>query len=633
MTHRFWLTLLILGVWLMPLGPVPTAGAQNPGGRGALPPAALSGGGIVSNCTEGGLDANLAVGGTVTFNCGGPFTFFLTSTKNITQSTTVDGSGGITLDGSGSYSIFSVQPGVTLTLKNITLNGANGTNTDGGAIKNHGTLSLDHTIIQSSRTDSNHSGGAIFSDGPVFIVDSLLQNNKAGSAGALFANFAQAVVTISDSTFSGNVTSNTVTGFGGAIWVGEQAQVSITGGAILSNSAKFGGGLYLSQNATVTLASTGAPLLVSGNSATGSGGGIDNSAGRVTATNATLSRNSAPLGGGVYNNGGQLALTNATLSGNSAGSGGAIANDQLTGAASLLHVTLSGNTATFGGGGLYNNHASATLANVILSGNVVSNTFSSATYGGGIENYGTLTVTNSTISGNTARSNLIGLTFGGGLYNNAYTSHDTAVLINSTVSGNSAYDGGGILNVGTLALTNSTLNANSAAGTGGGLENYHGTALLTNVTLSGNSANTGGGLFQQGTAPTESTTLRNSLIVSGLSGANCYEDPGSFGSLVSAGYNLSNEGTCTPYFNQPGDVNNQNPNLGPVANNGGPTLTQLPIPPSPAIDAIPFGTNGCGTLLTTDQRGAPRPINGLCDRGAVEAAWPFPRLWLALVRR
>jgi len=52
-----------------------------------------------------------------------------------------------------------------------------------------------------------------------------------------------------------------------------------------------------------------------------------------------------------------------------------------------------------------------------------------------------------------------------------------------------------------------------------------------------------------------------------------------------------------------------------------------------AIDAVSNGTNGCGTTLTTDQRGAPRPINTMCDIGSVEAGWPFPRLWLALARR
>jgi hypothetical protein len=42
------------------------------------------------------------------------------------------------------------------------------------------------------------------------------------------------------------------------------------------------------------------------------------------------------------------------------------------------------------------------------------------------------------------------------------------------------------------------------------------------------------------------------------------------------------------------------------------------LPGSPAIDAIPLGTSGCGTTITTDQRGFPRPIGGRCDIGAYE---------------
>jgi len=67
---------------------------------------------------------------------------------------------------------------------------------------------------------------------------------------------------------------------------------------------------------------------------------------------------------------------------------------------------------------------------------------------------------------------------------------------------------------------------------------------------------------------------------------------------------------CRPF------VSNENPNLGHLANNGGPTFTRVPNPPSMAIDAIPNGTNGCGTTLTTDLRGAPRPINRRCDTPA-----------------
>ncbi len=60
--------------------------------------------------------------------------------------------------------------------------------------------------------------------------------------------------------------------------------------------------------------------------------------------------------------------------------------------------------------------------------------------------------------------------------------------------------------------------------------------------------------------------------------------------------------------------------IGPLANNGGPTKTHLPVAGSPAIDT------GDNTLIpagvTTDQRGPgfPRISNGTVDIGAVEKA-------------
>ena len=39
---------------------------------------------------------------------------------------------------------------------------------------------------------------------------------------------------------------------------------------------------------------------------------------------------------------------------------------------------------------------------------------------------------------------------------------------------------------------------------------------------------------------------------------------------------------------------------------------------SPAINAIPKATNGCGTEVKTDQRGVKRPQGSGCDTGAFE---------------
>jgi hypothetical protein len=53
------------------------------------------------------------------------------------------------------------------------------------------------------------------------------------------------------------------------------------------------------------------------------------------------------------------------------------------------------------------------------------------------------------------------------------------------------------------------------------------------------------------------------------------------------------------------------PKLGPLANNGGPTLTMALLPGSPAIDA--WNTS---LSPSTDQRGFPRPIGLAADIGA-----------------
>ena len=246
-------------------------------------------------------------------------------------------------------------------------------------------------------------------------------------------------------------------------------------------------------------------------------------------------------------------------------------------------------------------------AHVSLANLTIRNGFGAAG-GGGICNRGTLTVTNSTVSGNTARG-MPGK--GGGIFNVG-----TLTVTNSTVTGNSvsgafgAGFGGGIENQGTAAVNNSTVSGNSATAGGGGIGNLQGSVTINNSTVSGNSvhfAGDGGGIA--GTV-----TLQNSIVASN-SGGNCK------GGVVSKGYNLSSDNSCN--FSNSGDRNNTDPKLGPLQNNGGPTQTMALLPGSPAIDAgNPSGcTDGQGHLLTTDQRGMPRPDSedtGGCDMGAYE---------------
>ena len=180
-------------------------------------------------------------------------------------------------------------------------------------------------------------------------------------------------------------------------------------------------------------------------------------------------------------------------------------------------------------------------------------------------------------------------------------------------------EGGGIYNAGTATITNSTISGNNGYLRGGGILT---TADLTinNSTISGNTARGVGGIDKL----SGSVNLRNSIVAKN-SGGNCS------GVLNSDNYNLSSDETCHLYGFA--DLNNTDPKLGPLQNNGGPTMTMALLSGSPAIDAGNW--RGCKDepfrFLTTDQRGMPRPANvkgslHTCDIGAYEyqgAPWDY----------
>jgi len=239
-----------------------------------------------------------------------------------------------------------------------------------------------------------------------------------------------------------------------------------------------------------------------------------------------------------------------------------------------------------------------TTGTVNISGMTIRNgSGSGAGGGGGVNNSGTLTLSGVTISNNSE-----GAGFGGG----AIFDSGDLTLINATITGNSSpAGGGGIYTRGVLTLTNVTINGNTSA-TGGGLRFDAGTATLTNVTISGNTtANEGGGggICNGGVGGT--ATLRNTIVANDPSAGNCS------GPIISSGHNLSSDNTCG--FHGTGDLNNTDPLLGPLQDNGGPTFTQALLPGSPAIDAA-----DPTDFPTTDQRGVPRPQGSGPDIGAYE---------------
>ena len=271
--------------------------------------------------------------------------------------------------------------------------------------------------------------------------------------------------------------------------------------------------------------------------------------------------------------------------------GGGINNN---GTLTLTDSTVSGNTArgSYAYGGGIGSYGTLTLINSTVSGNT-------AGHGGGIWSKGTLTLTDSTVSENTATGTYS--QGGGGIWHEG-----TLTLTNSTVSGNTGDYGGGIVNGGTLTLIHSTVSGNTAKFPGGGIYNG-GTAMLTNSTVSGNTADSGGGIYNGGTL-----TLTSTLV-----DGDCELSANPPSSITSNGYNIESPGnTCG--FDQIGDqssVSEEQLNLGPLADNGGPTMTHALLTEpdvSVAIDQIP----AVDCEVTEDQRGFPR--DSMCDVGAFE---------------
>jgi hypothetical protein len=184
----------------------------------------------------------------------------------------------------------------------------------------------------------------------------------------------------------------------------------------------------------------------------------------------------------------------------------------------------------------------------------------------------------------------------------------TLTLTDVTISDNEQ----GILNpggVGILTMTNCTVSGNNGARPGGGGVWNSATLTMTNCTLSGN---TGGDIVFEGGTVTMTNTLVDGACVD-------VEEP----VVTSNGYNIeSPANTCG--FDQSTDMPNmaaEQLNLGPLADNGGPTMTHALLPGSVAIDVIPEVdcVDADGEPLTTDQRGVTRPQGAMCDVGSFEA--------------
>jgi hypothetical protein len=187
------------------------------------------------------------------------------------------------------------------------------------------------------------------------------------------------------------------------------------------------------------------------------------------------------------------------------------------------------------------------------------------------------TVRRSTISGNGDGGVMVRLKGG------------RVVIEDSTVSGNMAADGAGIAvhPRSFLSVTRSTIANNSASASGGGIAVFPSTSRPARVRLQSS-------ILADNTAPI---------------GPDCASER----RVGSRGFNLIESLDACPLSPRGTDVTGQDPLLGPLQDNGGPTETQDLLAGSPAIGVV-VSMKLCSV---PDQRGVPRALP--CDIGAFEA--------------
>ena len=315
--------------------------------------------------------------------------------------------------------------------------------------------------------------------------------------------------------------------------------------------------------------------------------------------------------------------------------GGAIDNGDTAGAGSLSVTgsTFLGNSVSDDGGAINNGDGGGT-GTLTVSGSTFSAGSANAD-GGAIDSgdnggTGALTLTGSSLSGNSAAAHN-----GGAIDSGDNGGHGTLMVSGSTFSANSAADDGGAIDnadfsgTGSVSATNSTFSADHAANDGGAIDNGDdggsATLIVSTSTFSDSTAGTDGGTIANGEGSGTGTVWAAADIFSG----SCSQAAGAWND---EGYNVGSDASCLSATPASTDTDSADAGLssllGPLANNGGPTETILPLPSNPALalvpDATPVNLDGTTAALcpTTDQRGVSSEPGQACDAGSVQEGLP-----------
>lgn len=333
--------------------------------------------GVVTQCNDDtDFSAKLAGGGTVTFDCG-TATIVLSSTKTISGSVTIDGGGTITLSGDNARRLFVVNDRARLELNNITIEKGFSKSGHGGAIYNLDTVNISNSTFRNNATTSEWNGGAIYSSSHLAISFSTFTNNEAGSGGAIYTQSAINQTNVYDTMFDQNfATEELTTGFGGAVYVSDGANLTVNLSRFTNNEARTGGAIAVRSGSRLSIDGS----TISDNTTARDGGGIDFDVSTAYITNVTMSRNYGQQGGAINIFAGEVTLDRVTLSRNTAIYGAGM--NAYLGTHTFTNSTFSGNEAQSSAGAIYNLRCKMTLLNVTLAGN------SAGSVGGIVNNAG-----------------------------------------------------------------------------------------------------------------------------------------------------------------------------------------------------------------------------------------------------
>jgi hypothetical protein len=489
-----------------------------------------------------------------------------------------------------------------------------GPTSSGGGIRDQGNQSLTLTNIVITGNLANADGGGLAmengADAPwkLTITDSTISGNHAGDAGGGVETDGSGLVDIAGSTISGNSCVNQ----GGGVWLdaigNDSATLNVTATTLADNTAGgIGGGIGNAGNGAVTI--TGCTL--SGNTSLSSGGGGFGDAttlDTLVVSDSVFAGNLGSNGGGIFVKAASATISNSTFRDNLSGNGGGVFADMST-VLQLSADLFDTNTAVMAGGGVFASGPTTSITDCEFRHNTVSGGSPTAGVGGGglFADGTTLIATGLTFADNTSGGN------GGGLELETTGTGNAASAINdSTFTGNSALNSGGGVN-------------------GGGLDAdfFHGTVTLVNDTLNGNFATNEGGGFSWGDFGV--FQMQNTIVAGNTAGTANPDIDVSMNTITDLGGNLVGILTQNVLFAFPAPAtpsqvgtaaNPIDPLLGPLTDNGGPTVgapgdsitleTEALLAGSPAID------KGETTTLTTDERGFLRTVGLAPDIGAFE---------------